>query len=433
MSSVTIDERWMECPAIPSGVRHGIPVMLNQNEIMMVSSYYAYVDKENIYGIHKYDNHTNNWEEVFKYKENLDLTIKNHRITINKETKKIYIQCSWYHKLLVFDISNNSLQLASIDHKSLLLDQWGSLYPGFLNINHDIHAIGGTKNPKHKIWNTENGTIQTVNAPFERNKLFEIYAPSTIYVPSQQILLLIGGLCSIGQYEYLDDNISVGVWKFHLKSKKWQKIEGLTFDFHRTCCAMTSDEKYVIISEGYTNDTDQPQDDMYILDIRNANNYKLWKCDIQCPVTPVGAHYIVKTGNALHDEMLVFGWVKKIFDTPMFKDLLIPPTYIIQSIVMWYNQEEIHWLEYGMEPENRHYAINVRHIVSSSIGKRKWEMMRKRKQEKANNILNGILSQQNDEISKVKLLKEFRKANKGVGWVEEFQEYLGSFWAFCFE
>ena len=188
------------------------------------------------------------------------------------------------------------------------------------------------------------------------HNICEVRYASTLYVPSKQIILLIGG-------EYWKDKM-MGIWKFCLVTKKWKKLEALQFNYCNVSSHLTSDEGYVIIGGGSDKDNCY-MNKMYVLDIRDEDEYKLMECDIKLPMENAKLYKIVGSGGGIKDEILVVGWIKQEFKKRNFKDLLIPPMYIMQLIALWYNQEMIHWI--SRQEDNNHCCIKLKHVLSSLL------------------------------------------------------------------
>ena len=62
-----------------------------------------------------------------------------------------------------------------------------------------------------------------------------------------------------------------------------------------------------------------------MLDISNCdeNSYKLKQCNVKCP--NIGKNILIRSGGGIKDELLVIGWIKRLFKTKKFKDILLPP------------------------------------------------------------------------------------------------------------
>ena len=73
--------------------------------------------------------------------------------------------------------------------------------------------------------------------------------------------------------------------------------------------------------------------------------------------------------NIMH-EILVIGWIRKLFKTKEFKDLRLLPMYLLKMICGWYDQEMIHWLnidycDYKKDDICNHQKIALKHILSN--------------------------------------------------------------------
>ncbi len=69
------------------------------------------------------------------------------------------------------------------------------------------------------------------------------------------------------------------------------------------------------------------------------------------------------------DELLINGWTKALFNASEFKQLQMPPFYIIQLIARWFSQESIYFIKRNWDnddrQENNHFVMNLKHILSS--------------------------------------------------------------------
>ena len=81
---------------------------------------------------------------------------------------------------------------------------------------------------------------------------------------------------------------------------------------------------------------------------------------MRCPET--GHNPIVITGG-LKDEILVIGWIREFTQSAENQDPGILPSDLIQLILRWHSQEEIHWIEYGNDLiEREHHVISTQDI-----------------------------------------------------------------------
>ena len=180
-----------------------------------------------------------------------------------------------------------------------------------------------------------------------------------VYVKSKETLLLIGGA-----RETLFDGLSpFGVWRYCMKENKWKEINELSFSLQSVTCVISANERYVLIaggkkiSDNLSFDISEYNYKIFALDISDDSGYKLRECTIKAP--GIFSH-IILMGGEIEDELLVIGWIKQLFKTKEFKDLSLPPIYIMKIIGLWYNQEELHWIG-----RKQHYVVGLNHILCS--------------------------------------------------------------------
>ena len=116
---------------------------------------------------------------------------------------------------------------------------------------------------------------------------------------------------------------------------------------------------------------------LFVLDISNENDFKLLKSKICIPVIDgcqAAKRYwytcydsLVTMAGGLRSEMVVVGWTKKLFETQEFKELALPPLYLLQLISHWIMQEDIHFIHScPASSGNVHRVIPLRHILAST-------------------------------------------------------------------
>lgn len=114
-----------------------------------------------------------------------------------------------------------------------------------------------------------------------------------------------------------DDSYS-GIWMFSFSTNKWRKIDYLKFDNSGASAVITIDENYIIIYGGW-NKNFQQMDDIYVLDIKEDNQYKLKKSVIKVP--KIARYNMLIRGSDTEHELLVDGWVKQLFKGEQFKNM----------------------------------------------------------------------------------------------------------------
>eukprot|EP01084_Bolivina_argentea_P204862 349914_1 len=342
MTQLVRDKGWIPCARIPQNMEYGRIVRLNDEELIMVSG------NTNVKttGIFKYNTITNEWKQIIQYPDPLDLYSRNWAITLVDNTKKLYIMNDIY-EIISFDLESNKMKhipLESLEYGKL----FASNHSVFVSVENKIHSIGGSL--VHLMWNCDTNIITKMDHPFNE----DLWGASAIYVPSKQIIILFQGLIDFAAQQY------GGIWTFSLLSNKWNKIKGLTFNYHHIRSLILSfDEKYIIIAGGRMDHTLNEVKKIYILDI---NKWILTKSNIYCPSK--GPYNIVCMGKRLKDKILVNGWIR--FENKKSKEMI--PIEILNLILSWFSEEEIHCLKahsFKNDKEN-HFKISMTPILSDA-------------------------------------------------------------------
>ena len=226
-----------------------------------------------------------------------------------------------------------------------------------MNVDGTIHAI--TKSAKHLIWNDADNEFNQIYDFKQNDDILDIHSPSVIYVKSKQKLFLIGAQIRGPKYP------PCGIWTYSLLTNKWERIDYLKFDNYGGSVIKTSDEKYMIIFGCWDKDDSVlKKDRIYVLDIRDDNEYKLRKSAINFP--KLDRHNILIRGGEIEHEMLVIAWIADLFKREKFKHLELLPVYLMKLICSWYIQEEIHWI--GADyTKNEHFVINAKYIFNNLL------------------------------------------------------------------
>ena len=279
------------------------------------------------HSIHKYIKYNSKWNQMTKHSTKNKL----ERITARVHKDKLYVQNGSTKEIFCYDPTKNK-------HISKLEFDTSSIASNcaLVSVNDTIHIIGGWRGNKHLVWNPQkiesDNSIEVMHQFTEAN--VQILGTTAIYVPSTQTLLAIGGFI----WDGIDSDtpaVGFGIWRCCLKSWEWQKIfDGDIFGYYTVKAALSSDEQYVIIGSGGIINRNT-SDTMYVLDLREANKYKLKECEIKCPIQ--GIMNLVILGDALRDNLLVIGWIRDLFKKNEFEDLCtgtcIPPMEIMELIV----------------------------------------------------------------------------------------------------
>ena len=312
---------------------------------------------------------------------------------VEKDTNRLYISCALSGMVII------ELNSGSIIHQgpeTFMEDR--CLCSSMVKVDDIFHTVQlreGYVAIQHDVWNgtdqkwEENQDIEDFSG-FQRwtaCQMFQfasIEATSVIYVPSQNIILLFCGGISDCQYRNL------GLWRYRFEQGQWTRIAGIEFDFIQSGIVLTADERYVVIVGGEElcrNDGSESkaenQDDIFVLDIQNNAEYKLWGTSIRFPrphagktsYTDITVNDAVSTLDS-YSIFLTSGWIRKLFASAVLVEILFPPLVIIEMIEKYRNNEEtIHCVtteqtnneetaEFISRDEN-HYAVPLRQILSS--------------------------------------------------------------------
>ena len=315
---------------------------------------------------------------------------------IEKESERLFISCNGT-RMMVID-----LNIGSIIHQAPPTnEQRGQAMVKVGDIFHRVDLSGGNYNNRynpfeHDIWNrtdqkwesNEDITNLVGFGDWIEAQMFQfedIEATSLIHVPSQSILLL---FCNGGaDMQYLH----FGVWRYHITKGQWTRVDGIEFSFG-SGIVLTADQKYVVIVGGeelYIDDEYgcehevENQDDIFVLDIQNEAEYKLWGTSIRFPQAQLhgcklltGINGATSSRESANYILLTSGWVRKLFASELFIGILFPPLVIIEMIEEYRrNEETIHWLATetmknvetwkNISREENHYAVPLKQILSS--------------------------------------------------------------------
>eukprot|EP01083_Nonionella_stella_P172994 595342_1 len=254
------------------------------------------------------------------------------------------------NKLIKFDdvggivIMNLKTHTVDLIKNIEIVDQ---VRPPMVSVGDAIHLIGARKHDdlhfckaKHFIWN-ENGCAFTQLTCFP--EFTAINDSAAIYIPQSEKIIHIGGMG--GKYTQYSNchhtRLLNHIYVYSLKSNTWISLPDFRFEGSLMQLALTSDQRHIIIAGGLDGGSySPPTDAIYVLEIRNKDEYVLRKSNIVCPMA--GKCHIAITGG-IKDEMLVIGYLKRLFNSSEFQTMQLPPFYIMKMIVTCFSVEMLHW------------------------------------------------------------------------------------------
>ena len=320
---------WTKLQNLPEDIKSGDITNLNDNELIIVTSQGAY----------KY-NHT---MEEWKLWINLNAFLLNSTLAFNKSNKKLYCCGPWGNgEMVIIDTKSQEINV----HNSIF-EMEGNQYPCLINVDNQIHVIGGARNTKHSIWNDDKKELEEVFdfATIITAEINCLRGSSLIHVPSKNILLLFGGKKNANP---LND-----IYEYSFANKEWRKWnDGIQFSASYAPAVLTKDERYIIIAGSF--DGSVQGNDIFVL---NIDEVSLKKSCIKCPQS--GSHLIAITSNNEMDDLLVNGYIRFINDKI--------PMEIIDLMTQYYNMEMLHWIAYetNYKKPKEHHMIPVRDVIHS--------------------------------------------------------------------
>ena len=308
------------------------PLNINDNEFVIAPS------SDSSYGIYKYNKILNEWETIINYFGDGNHYV--HGATINKTKKLLYVYDTAEYEILVYNLKENKLQnrIKNINF---------GFYPRLI-CHKDKIGIIGSYPAQHAIVNQETHLLSTIFDDFDFNinqdagwKCLEQHG--IIYVESQNKYLLFGGFD--GDSIHFDTIFEFNV---NCTEQKWNKLDvKMPAAVAAFGIVITCDNRFTIILGGYTpNETEK--DDIYVFDTKSNTFYK---SKVKCPKQ--GPNHAVITGDLSRDNLLCFGYIRQM-------SLPFPPSEIIQLIVKWAFNEEIHLIAWFC---GEHWKIPVSEVL----------------------------------------------------------------------
>ena len=234
----------------------------------------------------------------------------------------------------IIDIPSGSL-IRQISKDPDDSDEIIEMYPTMVSVNGTMHKVGGP----HTIWNEDKLDWEPINVKAAYLDVHEDIADvCLVHVPSKNCVLMLGG--NDDSFSFDEDSVdkSTGIWRYCVRSGLWEQMkddEGKPFMFvdnpeiHQIL--LSSNERFVIIAP-------EQRESLYVLDIGDDNQYKLWESSVQLPKQ---MEFITKSGGLSESKSLVFGWMRRQ------KDFGLVPIVIKTLISKWCSVEMIHSFNYA--------------------------------------------------------------------------------------
>lgn len=422
---------WIKAKRPPDGLWNANIVMLNDSEFLVAIGSHK---------IFKYSS-KDGWTEYLNT-DQLALEINQRsNIVVDQQSNRMYIkECGLQytqHGKSVIPMSIIDLQRKTLIHQTARSPYGDRGH--IVNANGVIHKVNiddcidsAPELLIHEIWDKDQHRWipnQAASANLIQLQIYwesyfdlETDCVSILHAPSKNIILLFGGARSCDA-EY----IPFGLWRYHISTGEWERIElmtesnsiqgiGVALELHPnfgggTSVVLNADQQYVMIAGAeqiikvpdHNNHQMSDQDweqlsveeekrtqkrllgFMYVLDIREEDNYKFWMSSIEPPKSdhpyPMNAsepsvHW--RGGGCCHtyhlartDECyllsLISGWIRTLFATEVFIGMPLPALAIVILIGDYNKSETIHWISCCSHVDNKvnHQMIPLEQILSS--------------------------------------------------------------------
>lgn len=353
---------------VPTAINHGVVNVLSINELIVSNAVNSAAGT-----IYKYNSDQDQWIKWLNLPGPDDVYIHSHHATVSDDGRKVYISSD--RNCVILD-----LETKEYDNICAFEDEIPHfpVHARLAHINGVLHMLqSGNGDPganaseqqhvKHYILGEEERTISELH---HFDQFEDISSTTLLPVPSQDCILLIGGLANFFHFDEESESQMVGIWRFCLLTNSWSKV--MDFGLKSVQAVLTRDENFVIIaggSDAYFNTNRS----LLVLDIRDKERYKMMQSAMSH--VPIPGHYqmAILGLDEKSAELLVVGWIRKLFGTETFENKSLPPLYIMQMISKWVSNEMVHFLvEPKLNPftlkrdsKGQHIAISVESITSS--------------------------------------------------------------------
>ena len=298
------------------------------------------------HSLYKYSMVANKWIPFLP-----ELTIKLQHFQLNQ------IGFDWVKRRIFILIKSpyrdSGTRILHIENQSLL-QRYSTGYGRELPQGMLIHVDGKmhcVSDHSHSIWNETHIEWQPISAKLTYPSTTTpggAYHSQVIHVPSKNILLLFRWAFNSQKTNNLGNTI-MHVWRHRIGSNEWTDVlQKEPLQNIKGSVVLSSDEHFVIIAQPH----------LWILDIRNDDQYKIRKSTVAVPVEH-SPRILAHSDCAFGSGNLVSGFTRRLqldMDIPMV---------IVKMISEWCSIERIHWITRCGTPN--HLMVPLRAILTSEI------------------------------------------------------------------
>ena len=223
---------------------------------------------------------------------------------------------------------------------------------------------------RHLMWDDKQNKLTCTAGDFGITEHYagwdSIRITESVFVPSMHMVVAVVSAWTVYDNQHVDEQ---SIWSFSLQSLKWTKRLKVEIKVWYGNTALSSNQRFLIMLDYHSNA-------LFILDLKL---WKLKKTRVNLPEPlPGGCSKMLRTGDGLMDERIVFQWIRELFKSPAFKQMHAPRC-IVQMISKCYYEETIHLLcgktydrireddqyheDMYHEADSKHFAIKLKHFL----------------------------------------------------------------------
>lgn len=321
---------WIECRKIPHNY-FGIPVMTNNNEIIMAACNTLYYVESLI----RYDHVADKFTTIMDLKNKLcdkfhdDVVASRDSIAIDKPNNIIYLPYgNSGGGIMKIDLNTNEVDTKKIPRaKEYGIDN----DPACIVIDDILHIFGYfDEDNVHTTFNTKTGEIHKTTFSIDNGLEFGL-GESIAYIESKNQILFTGG------------DLENHLLQFDIKMKEFSLIDTQNVTFSWSVCVsppllVTPDHKYMIVI-GYQDD------DFGGIEVYDIERHRILDKSIKLPVGYDSDTRAVLIDDFAESSVVVNGYLRTYRKEIEVKNLNELPLELINVITTFYTQQYLHIMD----------------------------------------------------------------------------------------
>ena len=346
---------WEQLPDPPTFIPDGVSIQINSNEFLLASTWIPNSNKVTVTkpGIYIVNVNTKQWRLWMEYPKDW-MEVWGQELVFDEKRNILYLwhktelyKPGRFEKIYIDTKESETIHDPAV--QSVVIEEQA------INVQDEIHFIGGWKSNRHIKFDKNNEKFQEIH---KFHSYWKMYGTLIVYIESKGVLLAFGGYTGNAQV--------IGIMEYCLKTKKWRSIENIKYPYYNGHALLTMNERHVILAPTFDqNNGDENVDGLLlILDILDDGGYELRESAVSSPCDATSADDMILMGIADEKriQLLTFGFVKKLLKD---EDVTIPSDDIINLIAKFYDAEMLHVVKWNAEKHvNEHWMIHVSYVVA---------------------------------------------------------------------